>query len=168
MHPFKLCIAIFYVALCDTGAVAVLGDKLLYHLSCELRTLDENATVGEKIRFYRMKRNIHGYTLAEQVGLSRYAIMYYENGQTEPLLEDLQKMADALCIARDKLYDDYYRFLDYPYTVRIKQLRQENGFLQRELGALLGVTRRAVERWEAGKNITTRETWEKLRKLDLL
>ena len=134
---------IIYVELCDTGTVAVLGDKLLYHWTYEMRTLNENATVGEKIRFHRMKRNLHGYTLAELVGLSRYAILYYENNQTEPLLDDLKKIAAALDIEADKLYDDYYRFLDYPYFTKVKQLRKEHGLLQRELGAMLGVTRRA-------------------------
>jgi transcriptional regulator with XRE-family HTH domain len=148
--------------------VAYFRGKILYHLALEMKTLDEDATVGEKIRFYRMKRNMIGDTLAELVGLSRHAIIYYENNQTEPLLEDLKKIAVALDIDVDKLYDDYYRFLDYPYTKRIKQLRTEHGLLQRELGTMLGVTRRAVERWEHGKNKVTRDVWEKLIALNLL
>ena len=135
---------------------------------CEMRTLAENATLSEKIRFYRAKRNMNGDTLAEMVGLSRFAIMYYENAQTEPLLDDLKKIALALGIEADTLYDDYYRFLDYPYTKKIKEIRTANDLLQRELGEILGVTRRAVERWEHGKNVVSHETWNKLRAFDLL
>ena len=94
--------------------------------------------------------------------------MYYENNQTEPTLYDLKKIADALGVEVDMLYDDYYRFLDYPYTVRIKQIRAEHNLLQRELGAVLGVTRRAVERWEHGRNVTPRGTWGRLKELSLL
>ena len=148
--------------------MAVFGDKLLYHLTCEMRTLVENATVGERIRFYRMKRNLYSHTLAELIGLSRYSILHYENNQTEPLLSDLKKMAAVLDIEADKLFDDYYHFLDYPYSTRIKQLRKEHGLLQRELGAMLYVGRRAVERWETGKATVTRETWEQLKTLGLL
>jgi len=133
-----------------------------------MRSLCKGITVGEKIRFYRTKRNIHGYTLAEAVGLSRFAIMYYENNQSEPLLEDLKKIAVALEIESDKLFDDYYRFLDYPYSEKIKEIRKERNLLQRELGETLGVGRRAVERWEHGKNVIARETWELLRELNYL
>jgi transcriptional regulator with XRE-family HTH domain len=133
-----------------------------------MKTLDENASIGERIRFYRLKRNMTCDTLAELVGLSRYAIMYYENGQTEPSLEDLKKIASALGIEADKLFDDYYRFLDYPYSERIKQIRVEHHLRQRGLGELLGVIRRTVERWEHGKHIVDRATWEQLKTLNLI
>ena len=159
---------ICYVGLCDTSEVAYFRDKILYHLTCDMKTLNENATVAERIRFYRTKRNMNGDTLADLAGMSRYAIMYYENSQTEPLLEDLKAIANALNIEADMLYDDYYRFLDYPYTAKIKQVREEHGLLQRELGVMLGVTRRAVERWEHGRNRVTRNVWDKLKTLNLL
>jgi transcriptional regulator with XRE-family HTH domain len=106
--------------------------------------------------------------LAELIGLSRYAIMHYENNQTEPKLEDLKKMASVLDIEVDMLYDDYYRFLDYPYYVKMKEFRIERGLLQREFGAILGVGRRTVERWEHGRNEVTRERWEQFKHLRFL
>lgn len=109
-----------------------------------------------------------GNTLADLVGISRYAIMYYENNQTEPPLDYLKRMANALDIEVDKLYDDYYSFLDCPYSEKIRQIRKDHNLLQRELGEILGVTRRAVERWEHGKNKMSRETWEQLGMLRLL
>lgn len=160
--------SICYIDLCDTPSIVYFQLKLLYHLTCEIRTLDENATVGERIRFYRSKRNMTGNTLADLMGISRYAIMDYENNQTEPPLEDLKKAANILGIEADKLYNDYYRFLDYPYSEKIRQIRKDHQLLQRELGEMLGVTRRAVERWEHGKNKVSRETWEQLGALKLL
>ncbi len=50
--------------LCDTPSIVYFQLKLLYHLTCEIRTLDENATVGERIRFCRSKGesiNIHSH-----------------------------------------------------------------------------------------------------------
>ena len=125
-------------------------------------------TVAERIRFYRVKRGMTGDMLGRLVGLSRHAIMYYENRQREPLLDDLKKIAVVFEIEVDKLYDDYCRFLDYPYSARIKEIRAEHNLLQRELGAMLGVTRRAVERWERGQNKVTREIWVKLKVLALI
>jgi len=133
-----------------------------------MRTLDENAGVAERIRFYRTKRDMNGNTLAELAGLSRFAIIAYENNQTEPALSDLKNIAAILEVEADNLFDDYYRFLDHPYTDQIKNIRKKNKLLQRELGAMLGVTRRAVERWENGKNKVTRDMWEKLNALNLL
>ena len=130
--------------------------------------LCENATVAERIRFYRTKRNLTGNTLAMQIGLSRYAIMNYENATTEPTLVDLKKIASALDVNPCMLYDGYYQFLDYPYSMRIKQLRVEHQLHQRELGAVLGVNRRAVERWELGKAVISRATWEMLVSLKYL
>ena len=135
---------------------------------CEMRTLPEGATVAEKIRFYRIKRDMHGHTLAEFVGLSRYAIMYYENNQSEPLLEDLKKIAAALEIEADMLYDDYYRFLDYPYGEKIREIRKEHGLFQRQLAKMLGSDRRTIERWEHGRGEVKRKIWENLKSLGLL
>ena len=140
---------------------------MLIHLACEMSTLDESAAVGARIRFYRSKRRMTSYTLAGLCGISRHAVMDYENGVTEPTLEDLRNIASTLGVDADKLYDDYYRFLAYPYSELVKKIRLENHLLQRELGEMLGVTRRAVERWEHGRNRVTREVWERFRKLGL-
>ena len=157
-----------YLSLCDAPPMAQIAGKLLYHVICEFRILEENASIGKKIRFFRTKRYPNSHMLAEAVGLSRYAILDYENGVSEPSLEDLNKISVALKIEADKLYDDYYKFLNYPYYVKIKEIRTEHNLLQRELGEMLEVGRRAVERWEHGKNIVSREKWEQLSLLGFL
>jgi transcriptional regulator with XRE-family HTH domain len=117
--------------LCDTSSIVYFQGKLLYHIACEIRNLDENDI-------------------------------------TEPLLSDLKNIASILDIEVDKLSDNYYRFLDYPCSEKIKQIHKENCLLQLELGEMLGVTSRAVERLEHGKNKVSRETWEQLKVLKLL
>ena len=154
--------------MCDAPSIAYFGGKVLYHVVFEMRILSENSSVGEKIRFYRRKRYMKSNTLAEQIGLSRYAIMDYENGKTEPSLDDLKKIAVVLNVEVDKLYDDYYRFLDYPYYAKIKDIRMGHKLTQAKLGELLGVTPTAVKRWEWGKNKVSREVWEKLKALSFL
>jgi len=106
--------------------------------------------------------------LAEFIGVSRYAIMRYERGETEPALEDLRKMADVFEIEADKLYDDYYRFLDYPYFRKIREIRRGKGVTQGEFGKLLDVTAGSVKRWESGEHRVTRDMWEKLKAEKLL
>jgi len=160
--------SICYICLCDTSFVAYFKGKLLYHVVCDMGIIDEMATVAERIRFYRTKRGVTSNTLAELTGVSRYAVMRYESGETEPALDDLKKMAAVLGIEADKLYDDYYRFLDYPYSTKIKEIRKAKRLLQRELGERLCVTPCTVKRWEYGKHTVTRDMWKKIKALSLL
>jgi transcriptional regulator with XRE-family HTH domain len=89
--------------LCQKGA------KTLIHAVFPLYVLDENATVGERIRFYRRKRDMSCNTLSDKCDLSRHEIMRYESGEIEPGLGNLMKIASILKIQPDKLFDDYYR-----------------------------------------------------------
>ena len=157
-----------YLALCDAPSIAYLGGKVLYHVVFKMRILSENSSVGERIGFYRRKRYLKSHTLGLQIGLSRYAIMDYENGKTEPSLEDLKKIAVVFDVEVDKFYDDYYRFLDYPYYARVKEIRTERKMTQARFGELLGVTPTTVKRWEWGKNKVSREVWEKMKALSFL
>ena len=163
MHAYFIC----YIDLCDTPGVIVFGDKILYHLICEMRTIADNATVAERIRFYRTKRGVFGDTLAEMIGMSRYAIMDYENGRSEPSLADLKKMAVALEIEEDKLFDDYYSFLNYPYFVKIKEMRKRHKLKQHQLAEMMGVSIHAIKGWEQSRHVIGRKSWEQLMVLRL-
>lgn len=89
----------------------------------------------------------------------------YENNKTDPGLELLQRIADALKVPVTKLYDDYYTFLSYPYSKKLKELRAEHGLTQGELGKMLGIVAKSVARWEQGRAVVTRKQWEKLHQL---
>ena len=94
--------------------MALHRDKLLYHIIGKMgaESIPCDANVAQRVRHYRKQQKVKAETLAEFVGLSRYTIMRYESGETEPPLEDMKKIATALEIEPDMLYDDYYRFLD--------------------------------------------------------
>ena len=94
--------------------------------------------------------------------------MRYESGETEPLLDDLKRIAEALKIEPYMLYDDYYRFLDYPYSKRIKEIRNKKNLSRKQLGDMLGMSRRTVAHWENETNAISREKWEQLKNLELL
>ena len=156
------------MTLCDAPSVVVLGDKLLYHLVCDMVTLSRDASIGERIRYYRRKAGLYTHELAELATISRHAVMDYENGTSEPLLELLNKIAEICSVEADKLYDEYYAFLAYPYSAKLKEIRKTNKLLQRDLAALLGVGTSAVADWEQGRTVIKRKTWEQLVELGLL
>ena len=92
-------------------------------------------------------------------------MMDYENNKTEPGLELLQRISNVLNIPVTKLCDDYYMFLRYPYSKKLKELRAEHGLTQGELGKILGIVAKSVARWEQGRAVVTREQWKKLHRL---
>jgi len=109
-----------------------------------------------------------GDLLSEKIGTSRYAFMDYENDNTEPDLDVLQSIAAALEVDPVELYDEYYNFLDYPYSKLVKDTRQKLCLTQEQFGVYFDVGRRTVERWEAGRNKVSREVFEQMKKLRLL
>ena len=109
-----------------------------------------------------------GDLLSKKIGTSRNAFIDYENDKTEPGLEVLKSIANTLGIDPTKLYDDYYRFLDYPYSTVVKEVRHKMGLTQKQFGAYFGVSRRSVERWEARKNKVTREIYLQMKKMKVL
>jgi len=102
-------------------------------------TLPKNATVAERIKYYRRKAGLYTHELAEQAEISRHAVMDYENGTSEPPLDLLNKIADVCRVSADKLYDGYYAFLAYPYSVKLKEVRKTNVLYQHDLSKLLGI-----------------------------
>ena len=160
--------SIIYVTLCDAPSIVVLGNKLLYHLVCDMVALPKNATVAERIRHYRRKAGLYTHELAEQAEISRHAVMDYENGTSEPPLELLNKIAGVCKVNADKLYDDYYTFLAYPYSAKLKEIRKTNALYQHDLGTLLRIGTSAVADWEQGRTVIKRKTWKRLQELELL
>jgi transcriptional regulator with XRE-family HTH domain len=156
------------VKLCDAPSVVVLGDKLLYHLVCDMAVSPKNSTVAKRIRYYRRKAGLYTHELAEQAEISRHAVMDYESGTSEPPLELLNKIADVCKVSADRLYDEYYAFLAYPYSIKLKEIRKANMLYQYDLSKLLSIGTSAVADWEQGRTVIKRKTWERLVELGLL
>jgi transcriptional regulator with XRE-family HTH domain len=138
------------------------------HFVYQLQTLPTSATVGERIRYYRNKKGLRIVDLAARAGISRDALMGYEADETDPPLECVIKIADILNIMPDKLFDAYYAFLAYPYSLKIYEKRKGLALTQKSFGTLLGVGRRTVEKWESGKHLVTRKVYLNLIKNGLI
>lgn len=130
--------------------------------------MSESAPIGDKIRFYRRKKKMLIRELAKAVGISRYAMMDYERSITEPSLDIILKISKILDVDKEKLFDNYFKFLDYPYSEKIKEIRKEKQLTQLELALLLNVSdRHTVARWESGKCNVTRNVYTKIEGLSL-
>jgi transcriptional regulator with XRE-family HTH domain len=140
----------------------------LYHLACELKVLADDAPVSERIRYYRIKRGMDGDVLAGLIGVSRATVTHYEKGNNHPTVEGLKRIAEALGIEINLLFDEYYDFLAYPYTERLRQVREDNNLTPGELAALLDVSSVTINAWQRGQYVMNRKAWEKLKVLGFL
>ena len=60
-------------------------------------------------------------------GISETTILNYELGYMPIAYDKAKRLAKALEIDEKLLFDDYCRFLDYPFQLRCKELRSELG-----------------------------------------
>lgn len=79
----------------------------------ENNMIDENVSIGDKIKEYREIINITQKDLAEKSGLSESAIKYYETNKRNPKLETLSKIAEALGISiNDLIIREEYKLIE--------------------------------------------------------
>lgn len=82
-------------------------------------------SIGARIRYYRIQRELSQFDLAEKANISRSLVGYIERGEKAPSLESLIEIANALKVSADELLvdsllasssskdsDDYYILLD--------------------------------------------------------
>lgn len=61
--------------------------------------------IGQKIKKIRKEKNITQRELGERMGVSQQQIAQYENGKLKPKLETICRIADALEISHNTLFD---------------------------------------------------------------
>lgn len=65
--------------------------------------------IGQRIRKYRKEADMTQETLAKFLGVSRPTISSWEIDRTEPSMQDVQKIADALGCAVSDIIGDYHQ-----------------------------------------------------------
>ncbi|MBR1442574.1 MAG: helix-turn-helix transcriptional regulator, partial [Firmicutes bacterium] len=129
----------------------------LIHIVVPVRELLEEATVGEKIAFYRFKADLTQEELANLLNISVDSVKRYENNKRCLPLEVANTMAIILNITPNFLYDEYNLFISYPYSKKMRELRINKGYTRKEFANLLGLNIRTIERWENGTKLIQRE-----------
>lgn len=67
-------------------------------------------TVGDKIKLNRKKKHFTQSELSKECGISQMSIRRYESGERIPTIAVLQKIASALSVSIDELYDEIIVF----------------------------------------------------------
>ncbi|MBR1442353.1 MAG: recombinase family protein, partial [Firmicutes bacterium] len=137
----------------------------LIHIVVPVRELLEEATVGEKIAFYRCKVDLTQRELAEMLEINRITMVKYENNIIDFNMNILHKISVVLGVPPTFLYDDYFSFIASPASKIIKNYRETHQMTQKEFAKFLNVSKREVERWESQNTIPSRDNYEKIRKI---
>ena len=97
---------------------------------------------GKTIREFRKKRNMSLKELAEKANLSVSYLCEIERGKKQPSLEVIEKLASALNISKDALFDEHFPKGSGTTSTgeRISILRRERGLSLSELAQKAGIS----------------------------
>ena len=111
---------------------------------------------GEKIKYFRKKKNLTQDKLGQKIGLSGVAIMRYEKEQRRPSKDIVEKMADVFGISPDDILENNI------IGQNIHDIRKRKGFTQKELASKLGMSITGLQNYEYSDTIPSPKQIEKI------
>ncbi|MCI9434896.1 MAG: helix-turn-helix domain-containing protein [Bacilli bacterium] len=135
----------------------------------KLKPINENSTIGEQIKYYRMQQDIKQTDLGLKLGFSESTIKNLENNELKLVDINLIKKVLKELNIEDKILinDEYIKFLLNNPCKQIKNIRGTLNMSRQEFANVLDVSITSVRRWENGNNHISREKYNKL-KMELL
>ncbi len=118
--------------------------------------------VGDRLRFYRIRKSLRQIDVAQYVGVSRCVYADFEKGVSIYPLDKLSKIAELYQVPVEEFVDDYNHFLQTGQGCQIRALRSELGMTQREFAFYCGIDKSVICKWEMGKVVILKSTWERL------
>lgn len=111
---------------------------------------------ADTLRRTRLAAGLSRAQLAERIGADPTIVKAWETKGVRPTVNNLTRVAEALDLAVDDLYQ-----ADGTSHGSLADLRIATGLTQRELAQQLGISQSSVTRWERGK---ARPTWKEITK----
>lgn len=127
-------------------------------------------TVGDFIKYHRMKNGWSQMTLAKKLGLTekqgRHLIKDYETRSVYPPKELSIKLAEVFKLESTYFYDDYYENSD-KLPLLLKEYRESENLTKTTCANLVGTSYSMWSRWENGTP-PSRSYFKKLMELHIL
>ena len=141
---------ISYKLLCtNTGSIYTRhdGDFLLTHPEP-----DKLRTIGEKLRWYRLKHDLMQKECADIMQVNRKSYAGYEENSIEYVpLDKLSRLAAYYHIEMAEMLDHYHLFLLRKQGVQIKSLRKKLHMTQTEFAGYYHIPIGTLKNWETGR-----------------
>lgn len=107
--------------------------------------------LSTNLSFLRKKSGMTQEEIANTIGLKRSTICLYENGNSEPSLEKIIKLAHYFSVSIDDLLLKDLRPQSPIFARNLKYLRGQKGINQNVMADVLKLTQSTIANWEAGK-----------------
>ena len=124
---------------------------------------DAFATIGEKLRFYRLKNSIFQSELAEKIGIDRITYLEYEKGLKYYPYDTMKKIAKVYNIPLFEILDDYHMFAYSEQAKIIKGIRVRLGMNQYEFAKAIDVSKSTIQKVESNMCGFSQKSYQKFK-----
>ena len=136
--------------------------KMLMHFQFCFESIPNELTPAAMLRYYRQRKGLTTRQLAESVGIVPATLLMYEREKFPIPYQTAVAFADILEIDRNLLFDDFARFIDYPYSNRLREVRKAYGLNQADFAEKAGISLSIYSKWESGSRQPSRKMYQQL------
>lgn len=102
------------------------------------------------MRYYRQLRGLTTRQLAEKLNIVPATVLGYEQGRFPIPYEISVAATEMLQIPESLLFDDFYIFINAPYTELLHTVRTRYGLNQVDFAKMPGISPSIYAKWESG------------------
>lgn len=113
---------------------------MLIYLKFCFKGITTEQTPAAMLRYYRQRKGLTTRQLAENVGIVPATLLMYEREQFPIPYQTTVAFADIIKIDRNLLFDDFERFMDYPYSDKLREVRKTYGLNQATFAEKAGIS----------------------------
>lgn len=145
-----------------TGLYEYKHGKMLMHLKFCFESILNEPTPAAMLRYYRQRKRLTTRQLDENVGIVPATVLMYERGRFPIPYQIAVAFADILEIDSNLLFDEFARFMDYPYSNRLREVRKVYGLNQTVFAEKANICYSIYAKWETAVRQPSRKMYEQL------
>lgn len=105
---------------------------------------------AEQLKTLRKKNSLTQKELAEKVGVKQNSYANWENGNREPNIEMLVRIADYFDVSLDYLLGGKMKNITEEFSLCLKKLRMKRKLSQKQIAEELKISQQQYSKWEGG------------------
>ncbi|WKG34822.1 helix-turn-helix domain-containing protein [Lactococcus lactis] len=117
---------------------------------------------AEQLKTLRKKNSLTQKELAEKVGVKQNSYANWENGNREPNIEMLVRIADYFDVSLDYLLGGKMKNITEEFSLCLKKLRMKIKLSQKQIAEELKISQQQYSKWEGGIITPNAETLVRL------
>lgn len=132
------------------------------HLKFCFESIPNKPTSAAMLRYSRQHKGLTTRQLAESVGIVPATLLMYEREKFLIPYQTAVAFADILKIDKNLLFDGFARFMDYPYSNRLREVRKVYGLNQTDFAEKANICYSIYAKWETAVRQPSRKMYEQL------